>query len=242
MGLFSLFEKKHLADLSKLGTDVHSHLIPGIDDGASTMDHSIGMLLAFAELGYKKAITTPHIMAEGYVNSPQTILPGLEHVRAEIEKLKIPIQLEAAAEYYFDEGLMPKIKNKELLTFDGNKVLFEFSFSQEPQYVEELIFTFRTNGYQPVLAHFERYTYYTTIEKAIELREKGVAIQMNLNSLSGHYGPQIQKQAERMVQAKIVDLAGSDCHRIEHLHILKNNLHKKTFHQLLDLDLMNYRL
>jgi len=240
--LSKLWKKEGLADLSKLKVDVHSHLIPGIDDGAATLDHSIGMIMAFADLGYQRLVTTPHVMLEGYVNTPEIILSGLGKVRQAIQELKIPIEIDAAAEYYFDAGLIEKIENKKLLTFGGNHVLFEFSFHQEPHFIDELIFAFKTHGYLPVLAHFERYGYYNSLEKAKELREKGVKIQLNLNSLSGHYGPQVQKQAEQMVKQKIVDLAGSDCHRIEHLQILKKNLSKPMYHQLLDLDLLNYQL
>jgi tyrosine-protein phosphatase YwqE len=166
----------------------------------------------------------------------------LEQVRTAIKEQAIAIELNAAAEYYFDEGLFEKIEQKNILTFGENCVLFEFSFLQEPIKEKELIFSFFTNGYQPVLAHYERYAYYQSIHKAEELREMGVKIQMNLNSLSGHYGPKVQKQAELLIKNKLVDLVGSDCHRIEHLHILKQNLHKANFYRLLDLDLMNYRL
>lgn len=244
MGLLKkwLGRNKDFAEIGKLGVDIHSHLIPKIDDGAQTMEHAIGMINKFASMGYKKLITTPHVMQEGYTNTSETILQGLEALREEIKAYKIPIEIDAAAEYYFDEGLFEKIKSKELLTFAENHVLFEFSFMSEPQGVDELIFELQTNGYQPVLAHFERYGYYNSIQKAVELREKGVKIQMNLNALAGHYGPMAQKQAEAMVKNKIVDIAGSDCHRIEHLQILERNLNKKYYHQLLDLPLMNYTL
>lgn len=242
MGLFNIFGKQIPVDLARLGTDVHSHLIPGIDDGAATLDHSLGMINRFVELGYTKLITTPHVMSDLYRNTPEIILAGLDDLRNAVSEAGLAIQLYAAAEYYFDEQLLLKIENEELLTFGNNCVLFEFSFNQEPIRADELIFALRSKKYSPVLAHFERYGYYQNIDSAIELREKGVKIQMNLNSLTGHYGAPIQKQAERLVDAGIVDLVGSDCHRIEHLEILEKNLSKKYFHKLLDLDLMNYKL
>ena len=242
MGLFNIFGKQTPVDLARLGTDVHSHLIPGIDDGAATMDHSLGMINRFAELGYTKLITTPHVMSDLYRNTPEIILAGLESLRSAVSDAGIDIQIYAAAEYYFDEQLFHKIDDGKLLTFGESCVLFEFAFNQEPIRVDELIFSLQSKGYQPVLAHFERYVYYQNIKPAEELRERGVKIQMNLNSLTGHYGSSVQKQAERLIDAGIVDLAGSDCHRIKHLEILENNLSKKYFHKLLDLELMNYKL
>ena len=240
--MLGLFSKKYSADISRLKVDVHSHLIPGIDDGAQTMDHSLGMINRFVELGYQKLVTTPHVMTDTYNNSPEIILSGLNQVREAIKSAAIDIEIDASAEYYFDEFLIERINKRELLTFGDNHVLFEFSFNQAPSHVDELIFAFQSNGFRPVLAHFERYVYYSGIEKAQELSERGVLIQLNLNSLTGHYGKQAQKQAELLIDRKFVDLAGSDCHRIEHLDILQRHLSKKHMHKLLDLDLLNYKL
>jgi len=243
MGLFSFNSKKtKSASIGLLCTDVHSHLLPGIDDGAQTLDQSVAMINKFVELGYKKLITTPHIMTDSYPNNSNVIKSKLELVTAEIQRLGIPIELTAAAEYYVDEFFLDLIDNEPLLTFGDNLVLFEFSFHQKPILSNDLIFKLQGKNYKPILAHFERYLFYNSINDAEELKEKGILIQMNLNSLTGHYGPMAQKLAEQMVDHKIVDLAGSDCHRIEHLVLLEKNLNKKYFHKLLDLNLLNYKL
>src|SRR5690554_2759519 len=158
----SIFGQKNKApfDISALKVDMHSHLIPGIDDGSQSMDHTIGMLLRFVELGYEKVITTPHIMRDYYFNTPETILSGLVEVRAEVKRLDIPIEIDAAAEYFFDEYFLHLIDNEKLLTFGNNEVLFEFSFAAKPNNIDELIFKLKTKGYQPVLAHFERYMFF----------------------------------------------------------------------------------
>lgn len=249
MGLFgNIFGKKQEAlppiDLSAFKVDMHSHLIPGIDDGAATMDDSMVMLAKFESLGYKKVITTPHIMSDYYRNTPEIIHSGLNEVRETAAKLNLSIEIDAAAEYYFDESLLNKLKSKEkLLTFGDNYVLFEFSFHSKPTHVEELIFEFVTQGYKPVLAHFERYAFLDgSIDMAYGLREKGVNIQMNLNSLGGHYGPMVKAQAEALIDNKQLDFVGSDCHRIDHLMMLEKNLTLPYFHKLLDLDLKNLSL
>jgi tyrosine-protein phosphatase YwqE len=239
MGLFkNLFTKKEKLppfDIGRIKVDMHSHLIPGIDDGAQDMDQTIAMLAKFESLGFKKVVTTPHIMTDSFPNDSETILAGLEKVRQEIKKVGIQIEIEAAAEYYFDETLMPKIKNKELLTFGDNYVLIEFAFHSPPQYLEELFFELKTNGYRPVIAHFERYIYYLgDIDKAKGWRAKGINIQINLNSIAGQYGPDVRKQAEKLIDEGEFDFVGTDCHRIEHLMFLEDNLSLPYMHKIGD--------
>jgi len=243
MGISSLFKrsnKNNPVDLSVLGADMHSHLLPGIDDGSKSTDHSLGMMRKFQELGYKKLITTPHVMNGVYNNTTAVILEKLEELRFAAKAAGLTIELDASAEYYFDETLFERIKNEDLLPFCGNHILFECSFRNEPQQLEELVFLLRSSGYQPILAHFERYAYYHgSTEMAKKLRDRGVWIQLNLNSLAGHYGPEVKKQGMRLVKEKLVDVVGSDCHRIEHLHILEEHLSDPEFHQLMKLPLKN---
>lgn len=241
--MFSLFRKKKYASLQHLVVDMHSHLLPGIDDGSKDLDHTFGMLQKFQELGYKKLIFTPHIMSGVYDNTPEIILGKLAEVRQLILEYKLDLEVDASAEYYLDETFLEKIKTKNLLPFNTNYILFECSFRDESILLEEAVFQLQSSGYQPVIAHFERYLpYHGSVQKARELRSQGVLVQVNLNSFSGHYGPDVQKQAELLLKEKLIDFAASDCHRIEHLHILENNLHKKTFHQLLELQLRNSSL
>ena len=181
MGIFSsLFSSQKQVlepfDLSIIGTDMHSHLIPGIDDGSRSMDETIAMLAKFESLGYKKVITTPHIMNEVYPNGPETILGGLSKVQETANSLGLAIEITAAAEYYFDETLVEKVKNKSVLSFD-DYVLVEFSFHSKPEFEDQLFFEMQTAAYKPILAHFERYPYYHgSIDKAVYFKEKGVHV------------------------------------------------------------------
>jgi tyrosine-protein phosphatase YwqE len=241
--LFGPKKRKIPFDLATLGVDMHSHLIPGIDDGAPTMDHSIAMLNKFAQLGYRKVITTPHILGEVHPNTPEIILDGLAKVRQEIQELQIPIELEAAAEYYCDETFLPKIKAKRLLSFGHNYVLMEFSMLSPSQYEAQALFELQVAGYTPVLAHFERYPYFHgNFEKVRELRERNIKIQVNLGSLSGHYGSGVQKMAEELIKKGLVDFLGSDCHRMEHLLLLENHLDLPIFNDIEKLQLLNQQL
>ena len=247
MSFFStLFQQKaplELFDLSKIVIDMHSHLIPGIDDGSRSMDETIAMLAKFESLGYKKIITTPHIMQEVYPNTSEIINQGLKQVQETAKSLGLSIEIEAAAEYYFDDHLIELIKQKDILSFGQNYVLVEFSFHTPPIFEDQLFFEMQMAKYKPVLAHFERYPYFhDSLDKVKEYRDKGVNIQVNLNSLTGHYGPQVRKQAEKLIDANLVDFVGSDCHRMQHLMMLEEHLSNPYFHKLEKLVLKNREL
>jgi protein-tyrosine phosphatase len=231
-GLFGNKSRLEPIDLSILQTDLHSHLIPGIDDGSKSLEDSINMLRRFIELGFKKVITTPHIMSDYYRNNPEIILGGLEEVRKEIKKQGLTIEIEAAAEYYLDEYFQELIQKKELLTFGNNHVLFELSFAEEPPGIKDAIFNMVTEGYRPIMAHVERYPFFMGKWDVLEdFKERGCLLQLNLNSLSGHYGPHVKKWAQQVIDRGIIDVVGSDCHHLGHLEMineLRTNAHFHT--------------
>ena len=138
MSLFgSLFSAKakepnypEVPDFSTVVTDIHSHLIPGIDDGVKTMEQSIDMIRAFSMLGFKKLVTTPHIMSDYFKNTPEIILSGLENVRAAVKKEGINIEIDAAAEYYLDENFLTKLKNERLLASSNDARIWEMKLVQ----------------------------------------------------------------------------------------------------------------
>ncbi|PKR81074.1 capsular biosynthesis protein [Brumimicrobium salinarum] len=220
---------------------MHSHLIPGIDDGSPSMQATIEMLKGFVDLGYEKVITTPHIMFDFYKNTPKIIRDGLADVQNEIRNQQIPITLEAAAEYYFDEHFLSLIDKDELLTFGNRHLLFEFSFRTKPNGVDEVVFELKSKGYQPILAHYERYLFFLSdgVKPAEKLKSKGVEIQMNLNSLTGYYGQKVKRQAELLVDANLIDYLGTDCHRLVHLEMIKANLDSKYFRKLNEMTFKN---
>lgn len=244
--LKNIFGKKETfpaIDFSVFKTDMHSHLIPGIDDGSPDMEYTILLIKEFIAMGYTKIITTPHVMCDYYKNTPEIILGGLDKVREELKKQNIAIEINAAAEYNLDDGLEKLIDDNKILTFGNKNVLFELPFMQEPQNFQEVVFKFQTNGYRPVLAHPERYNYWhKSMDKFETLKSKSVLLQLNLLSLTGHYGPEVKKMGERLVDADLIDFVGTDCHRIEHLQILQNNADSKYFNLLASKGLLNSTL
>lgn len=239
MGLLSrVFGKREPAlgpaDLTVLGCDVHSHFIPGIDDGAQNLEQSIELLTAMRELGYRKVVTTPHSMADGYKNTPEIILGGLEKLRAEVRRVGLDIEVDAAAEYYLDHELEQKVMARTVLTFGNNMLLFELPFISEPAVLLSVIFQMQTQGYKPVLAHPERYSFwYNDFSKYERLKERGVLFQLNLVALSGAYGPQAKQIAERLIDAAAYELLGSDCHNMNHVQAIHNTLTRPYLHKLI---------
>lgn len=237
-------EATALESLSAVGVDMHSHILPGIDDGADTLERSLELVQAMQQLGYRKLIMTPHIMSDFYRNTPEIIREKLALLRNAIAEAGIAMELGCAAEYYLDEGFLEKLdNNEELLTFGDKHLLFETSFLNEPLNLREAIFKMRSKGYKPVLAHPERYTYfYGKFDELVELREHGVLLQPNLNSLTGYYSPAAKNVAEKLIDNGFVDLVGSDVHSMKHVASLQRVLSTKYISKLLNLTLLNTQL
>jgi tyrosine-protein phosphatase YwqE len=232
--LKSLFGEKQetfavLHDLSALGVDMHSHLIPGIDDGSKTMDDSIYMLRQLEALGFRKIITSPHVVSDGYNNSTETILAGRDKVRQAMAENNINMQFEAVAEYYADELLGAKVDKGDLLTFGKNYVLVELSYLNKSNNVGEIFYKLQVAGYKIVLAHPERYPYYheKDFESYNSLKDRNILFQINIMSLLGKYGNDARITAERLIDNGMVDMIGLDLHNVRQLEVIKECLKLK---------------
>lgn len=223
-------------DLGPLVTDMHSHLVPGIDDGSPDLATSVELIRGFAELGYKKLITTPHILWEIYPNTAAGIRNGLQEVQAAVQAAGIDIELQAAAEYFIDDHFSEMLQQKEpLLTLSGNLVLVEFSMVTAPMDLKDVLFELQLQNYQPVIAHPERYTYLWRKKEFFQaLRDNGCLLQLNLLSLTGYYGGAVQELAEYLAKSDLYDLAGSDLHNARHLQGIRRLGSNTIFRKLLD--------
>jgi len=196
-------------------------------------------------MGYQKLICTPHILSDLYRNSPETILPKLDEVKKAIHAADIDIKLEAAAEYMVDVDMETYLKSKKPMLSFGNKlVLIEMSYLVESPNMEQVIFELRMQGYQPVLAHPERYNFYhQQFDKYERFVDMGCYMQVNLLSLLGYYGKPVKAIAEKLVKNKMVDLVGTDMHHERHLAALEELASRKDFYQMLgELNLKNKEL
>lgn len=221
--MLSFFKKKEAIkrEIPKLKVDLHSHLIPGIDDGSQSMEESLALLKALEDLGYEKVITTPHIMADAYRNTPKGIKAGLETLRKAASLEGISLQIEAAAEYYLDDGFEKLVAQGDMLCIEEKYLLFETSYYAKPLQLEEMIFTMTSAGYIPLMAHPERCRYVKNpLEEYQRFKELGVLFQVNLNSFAGHYGKDAKTKASFLSAQGMIDFLGSDTHHKKQVQTL----------------------
>ncbi|AHJ99268.1 tyrosine-protein phosphatase [Hymenobacter swuensis] len=246
--LFGRAAAPETPSLAVLGVDMHSHLLPGLDDGAETLEQSLELLRGLRELGYHKLVMTPHVMGDFYRNTPEGIRNALAALRQAAAQAGLgDVQLECAAEYYLDESFAARLeRNEELLSFGGTQrlVLIETSYINEPFNLTETVFKLKAAGYQPVLAHPERYTYlYGRFEDLVRIREEGVLLQVNLNSLIGYYSAGAKRVAEKLIDAGLVDLLGTDAHNLKHLENIRTKVLASSYlSKALALPLLNTSL
>lgn len=216
---------------------MHSHLIPGIDDGVKTVEEAIVLIRGLQDLGFQKIITTPHIYKEHYPNTKDGILRGLAALKTALVAENIHIPIEASAEYFMDDHYEMLLDNNEILPLQDKYVLVEMSFFGASPKLEDYLFKTQIKGYTPILAHPERYLFYhNDFEQFYELKEKGVLLQLNTASLMGYYGKPIQRIAQKLIKEKLIDFIGTDMHHEGHLAYLQSNLN----HQECQLILSSY--
>ena len=221
--MFSFFKKKEEKKTApQLKVDLHSHLIPGIDDGSQSMEESLTLLRGMEALGYQKVITTPHIMTDAYKNTPQIINEGLAELREAALEEGIKVEIDAAAEYYLDDGFVDLLEQGEMMTVNGKYLLFETSYVSKPLRTEEMIFEITSAGYTPIMAHPERYRYIKEpLKEYGRFKELGVLFQVNLNSFGGHYGKSAKILADFLSKNGMIDFLGSDVHHQKHVSTLE---------------------
>jgi len=210
-------------------TDLHSHLIPAIDDGSQTLEQSIKIIEKLEEIGFKKIITTPHIMSHRFPNTKEKIIKNHSILKNELIRRNININLDIGAEYYYDEHFVDLIKKDELLSFGDNYILFEFSYHIKPFALRETMLMLREAGYKPILAHPERYKYLSTKEDYLSLKKIGMFFQINNISTQGFYGKSVQKSVQIIIDLGLVDFIGSDIHSEKYLDSFIKSLQNKTY-------------
>jgi tyrosine-protein phosphatase YwqE len=245
---FNLFKKKEKLPkaenpLEPLVVDFHSHLIPGIDDGVEDEDTAIEMLKQMESWGYKKIITTPHAYGDLYRNTPDIILPIYEKLLNRIGKEGINIEFQVSSEYYLDGFFQELLDKKQILPFGNNNILVETGFMQMPSNFNELIFNARIAGYNPILAHPERYIYmHFDFDKYHELHDSGLLFQVNISSLSGYYSTPIKKMAEKLIEKGLVDYLATDLHGVRHIMPTEDGLANPIIESIENQKILNNKI
>jgi tyrosine-protein phosphatase YwqE len=236
--MFNFFKKKdhgpQPAGILPVSTDIHSHILAGIDDGSPDIPTSLTLVKGLYNLGYRKLVATPHIIGDIYRNNPVIINRELERLKEACAAAGLDVELSAAAEYMLDDYFLKLIKNEKLLTVHDNILLTELPYSVPPSNVEEMVFTILTSGYRPILAHPERYFYYhRDHEQYFRLKELGFSLQVNLLSLTGYYGAPVAKSAKFIFDNGLADYVGTDMHHNRHLQALSSKESNGIIHKYL---------
>jgi protein-tyrosine phosphatase len=242
-------KRPNIMSFSPLRVDVHSHLLPALDEGAKNLEESLALVSELRALGFLKLIFTPHIMAGFYPNSPQRIKERLLILREYLEEKSIDITVEAAAEYYLDGFFMKELLSQnELLTFDSEDdgkqyLLFETQHLHQPKQLFEAIKRIVRKGYVPVLAHPERYNYLQRDRLLVhQLYETGLLFQVNINSFSGYYGAESRELADYLSVAQMISFLGTDCHKQEQIEMLQKTMESPMYKTVLRAgDILNNR-
>ena len=234
----SFFNKKNtdsLYDFSYLVQDIHSHLLPGIDDGSPDVETSVELVRALSLAGINHLICTPHVISDLYRNTPETINAALEILKKACRQNGLHTNITAAAEYMLDDHFMELLRRKKpLLTLTKNYLLTELSYATPPFNLEQITFEININGYQPLMAHPERYFYYhKNYDAYFRLKELGFLLQVNLLSLVGYYGKAAAKAANFIFKNNLVDFVGTDLHHFNHLKALTDDHSRAIFHKIL---------
>lgn len=213
--------------------DIHSHLLPGIDDGAPNIETTQVLINALQKIGFSEFITTPHCIELVWPNTENSIVTLLYKTKDDLNKLHCTPKLNAAAEYMMDGTFLKSICKKQLLTLKDNFVLVEMSYINAPLHLYDTLFELQLNGYQPILAHPERYAFYHANHFEFnKLKDAGCLFQLNLLSSVGYYGADVAKTADYLLQNKMIDFVGSDVHHQKHIAAFSEKIILKNYNNL----------
>lgn len=243
--MFSIFSPKATIQAGELlQVDMHSHILPGIDDGAKDVETSIALIDGLISLGYKKLIATPHILVDYYPNTPESIESAKQVLQKELDKRGYTIDISYAAEYMLDDHFLNLLEKGNLLTFGKRHLLVETMFQRIPPNLQDMVFQMQLKNYQPILAHPERYHYVDKTLQALEpLKVRNCLFQVNLLSFMGYYGKREQDIAIRLLDAGMVDYIGTDMHHGKHLRNAQNfKIPRKLANKIEEIAFMNSEL
>ena len=217
-------------------TDIHTHIIPNVDDGSPNLEASINMIKHEIEIGVDTIICTPHHIYHRYEKSVEEIKEKFNLLKQEVERLNLPIKLYLGQEicYTHREDIIKMLKEGKLLTLNNtNRILLEFSFTREPEDLNDVIYNFGVNGYEVIIAHIERYEW-MTLSKVAALRSEGALIQINSNSYLGLTSWKEKRFTRKLLKKGLVDFVASDTHSF------RPSTLDKSLKKIKNPDLFNY--
>ncbi len=215
--IFNFFRKKPLLKdlIPNKFVDIHSHVLPGLDDGAKTAEESLTLISKMKELGFTKIICTPHTYSGIYDNTKKSICNSYNLIK----KSFYDIELKYSSEYMLDQTIYKRIEEKSFLCLNKNQILVELSFIDKPLGLYDMIFKIQNAGYEIILAHPERYFFFhNNFNDYKKLKKHGVKFQINLLSCVNYYGKKVTEICDKLFKYDFVDFVGSDIHNQNHIN------------------------
>ena len=236
--MFHLFKKKYTPRpiFAALGTDMHCHLVPKVDDGSKCVEESIECLNTLKAVGYNKVIITPHFQHPRFPNDEDDIVRRFEVLKRQAQDAGVEIEMAGVGgEYRIDSGFAKRLENPRFLQVGGKYVLVELSLHQQMMGCDEMIFDMQMKGYEVILAHPERYPYLGAPSSRMEqLKEQGVFFQVNVLSLGGFYGEEAKRRAFTMIDYGWVEFLGTDMHNILYAQALSDLSRNRKVEKILE--------
>jgi tyrosine-protein phosphatase YwqE len=229
---FFKFSSKTKYDFSGLVVDMHSHLLPAIDDGAVSVENGIHLITELQDMGFSTLYTTPHSIKDIHPNTLETLGESFKQIK---ETVPNGINFDYSSEYFLDEFFMQNFQENRLRPLPGNRLLIEFSMVSIPFDLEQQFFDIQMNGYQIILAHPERYLFFQKNPDMLSrLKDMDVEFQVNALSLGGYYGENARQAADKMIKKGWIDFIGTDTHHDKHIQALRKIPDTKAYQHLLD--------
>lgn len=235
--MFSLFKSQpRLVELIPENyIDIHSHILPGIDDGSSNLEETIYLLENMKEMGFKQCIPTPHTLPHTWDNTKESIITCHKNTISNLPNSLQKMIPAVSTEYMIEGSFIERMKNETLLILKDNKVLIEMSYLNAPMDFKKIVFEIQMNGYTPILAHPERYSFYHQSMKDYEkIKELGCLFQLNLLSTVGYYGKNVSSVADKLLKQNMIDFTGSDIHHKRHIEAFQNKVLISSTKQLVE--------
>lgn len=237
--MFDFFvKKKFLVDYLDGFTDIHNHILPGIDDGAKTVDESLDLIKGMGEIGIFNFICTPHVMENYYPNNPTSISTSLSLLRNELKKYSMDqVRIDAAAEHMIDSGFEKLMESNNMMPLAQRYILIEMSYLQPSLNFDEALIKIKEKGFFPILAHPERYIFlHQNHKKYAIIKEQGILFQLNMLSLSDFYGKEVKKITLKLLEEGQIDFIASDVHNLNQIKAIENiRLNNNTLKRIIPL-------
>ncbi|MFK7050307.1 CpsB/CapC family capsule biosynthesis tyrosine phosphatase [Flavobacterium davisii] len=227
--LFFTKSKPYLKEFTENFIDLHSHILPGIDDGAKNIEDTIQLITTLSDYGFVQFMATPHTFAGYYDNTYESIATNYNNTIKELNKKELFITMNFASEYLMDDHFVSLFKKKEVHTLKEQYVLVEMSYLNAPINLYDILFDLQVAGYTPILAHPERYLFYhQQFDSYKKLKNAGCKFQLNLLSTVGYYGKEVKNIADQLLKEGLIDFAGSDVHHERHLTAFQSKIEIKN--------------